>query len=387
MQISCIHCGGGLEVSPEMLGSVATCPHCAQEIQLPKAGEEDKIEGAGIVAFIDGSISGVLSMVFNMGLILILALITYGGDGVAGDGEDTQIGSITQDSLNDSDNDDELSNEDAEETESAEELDESLELEALTEAADDLAIDSFVMSPTATAGGAGDFDFSGGGPSGASGESGSWDGMIQSLRNNGLDVVIVFDSTGSMGGEIREVKDQISDIGNALTKLVPKARISICTYRDHCDAYLVKGLPLTGDIQEISHYLDDIRASGGGDRPEAVEEGLRWTIQNNEFRPRAKKVILLFGDAPPHDDRFKECLELASDFNSQNGGIVSTVTCRHRTKMSEFVEIAQVGGGEAFLTTDQRQIMTELLVLVFGSKHRGKVLEAFKLMGSGGSSS
>jgi hypothetical protein len=73
-------------------------------------------------------------------------------------------------------------------------------------------------------------------------------------------------------------------------------------------------------------------------------------------------------------------LRVASDFSSQHKGIVSTVTCRNNVRLPEFVEIAQAGGGEAFLTSDERQIMTQLMVLVFGSKHRDKVLEAFKLM-------
>ena len=48
--------------------------------------------------------------------------------------------------------------------------------------------------------------------------------------------------------------------------------------------------------------------------------------------------------------------------------------------MREFVDIAYAGGGEAFLTTDERQIMTQLLVLVFGSQYRAKVIEAFDLL-------
>jgi tagatose-1,6-bisphosphate aldolase len=48
--------------------------------------------------------------------------------------------------------------------------------------------------------------------------------------------------------------------------------------------------------------------------------------------------------------------------------------------MPEFYEIAKAGGGEAFLARDQRQIMTQLMVLVFGSRHREKVIEAFKLL-------
>jgi len=91
-------------------------------------------------------------------------------------------------------------------------------------------------------------------------------------------------------------------------------------------------------------------------------------------------VILIFGDAPPHSDDRDECLRLASDFHRQHKGIISTVTCRRRSPLPEFTEIAEVAGGESFLTTDEREIMTQLLVLVFGSSHRSKVLEAFKLL-------
>jgi hypothetical protein len=109
--------------------------------------------------------------------------------------------------------------------------------------------------------------------------------------------------------------------------------------------------------------------------------GLRWAVTNNQFRPKARKVILLFGDAPPHPQDRRECLDIASDFGSQHQGVVSTVTCRNRMKLPDFVEIAEVGGGESFLTTDYKQIITQLMILVFGSKYRSKVIEAFSLTG------
>ena len=91
-------------------------------------------------------------------------------------------------------------------------------------------------------------------------------------------------------------------------------------------------------------------------------------------------MILIFGDAPPHDDKTKECVAIANNFRIKQKGIVSTVTCRSSSPLPELYEIASAGGGEAFLTTDQRQIMTQLMVLVFGSRHREKVVEAFKLL-------
>ena len=73
------------------------------------------------------------------------------------------------------------------------------------------------------------------------------------------------------------------------------------------------------------------------------------------------------------------CQKLASDFR-KTGGVVSTVTCRANEALEEFQEIAKIGGGEAFLTRNEREIMTQLLVLVFGSQHRNKVMQAFDLM-------
>ena len=75
-----------------------------------------------------------------------------------------------------------------------------------------------------------------------------------------------------------------------------------------------------------------------------------------------------------------QCLQIAADFHRQQKGVVSTVTCRRSVRLPEFEEIAQMGGGEAWLTRNEREIMSQLIVLVFGSKHREKVLEAFDLL-------
>ena len=219
--------------------------------------------------------------------------------------------------------------------------------------------------------------------------------MLRSLRRRGLDIVLTFDSTGSMGGEIDQVKRQIDHMSKTLMRLVPKTRISICTYRDKGDVYVVKGEILSDDVARMERTLTAISAGGGGDGPEAVQEGLRWATESNEFRRRAKKVVIIFGDAPPHAEDTPTCLALARAFRQKHRGIVSTVTCargawggrrdprgRGRApdrRIPEFVQIAKAGGGEAFLSTDHRKIMEQLMVLVFGSKYRDKVKESFAL--------
>jgi Mg-chelatase subunit ChlD len=203
--------------------------------------------------------------------------------------------------------------------------------------------------------------------------------LISRLKKDGLDVVIVFDSTKSMKGEIAQVKNRIERIGNVLMQLVPKTRIGICTYRDEGDEYLVKGLELTDNLTKVILYLEGIAADGGGDIPEAVHSGLKWAIEKNDFRNDARKVILLFGDAQPHPDESVLCRKLASDFRKM-GGVVSTVTCRKQSTLPDFDAIAKIGGGESYLTQNEREIMSQLIVLVFGSRHRSKVLEAFDLL-------
>ncbi len=384
MNLSCIHCGKQFSVSVEQLGGRGRCPHCRGEIQLPRADEDHPAEQQPhLVPFnwLENSISMLGSIVFHMMLVIVLALIRWGTPGLPGSGEDVLIGVLPSQTLSDMQEEDLQLEEKADKKESEDTFDDLLdEIAPPSSASDEAAIESFevTISPS---GGSSSFDLGAVNLSGGSmAGGGDWDGMIQRLRRDGLDIVIAFDSTGSMSGEINQVKGQIGRIGETLLRLVPKSRISICTYRDEDDEFVVKGLPLTNDLQQIQGYLDDIYASGGGDMPEAVHEGLRWSMTQNQFRGRARKVVLLFGDAPPHQTEKKLCLQLAADFSSQQKGVVSTVTCRQSTRIPEFVEIAQMGGGEAFLTSDERQIMTQLMVLVFGSQYRSKVLEAFKML-------
>jgi len=380
MQLSCIHCGQLFTISQDQLGGSGHCPHCGGSIRLPRAAEAEPEEPlpAEPSHWWENSISGLISVVVHMILLLILALIGYSSYSGEGLGEDVLIGELPSEILSDA-QDEELNPAETAQEAAASEAEETLDVEPTFDTSSESEIaDLSVPTPSSSGGESGAFNFGAVTAGGGSMAGGSWDGLLQNLRRNGLDIVITFDSTGSMGGEIREVKEQIKRIGDTIVKMVPKARIGLCTYRDRGEEYVVRGLPLTNDTQAIQNYLLDVDANGGGDTPEAVQEGLRWAVQENKFRSSARKVILVFGDAPPHRADHDECLRIASDFHRQDKGIVSTVTCRRPIKLPEFEEIAQMGGGEAFLTADERQIMTQLLILVFGSRYKSKVLEAFK---------
>lgn len=397
MKILCIQCGGEFSITAEQLGGKGSCPHCRAEVALPKAHEEPAAKAAprrSLFQILDGSISGLGSMIVHMAILLLIALFQSNTGGGAGEGltNEVLIGVLPSEQLTDQ-QEEQVSADDVKQDKSTDQAEEMIEVEPVASAAEasSSTAELSAATPSPSGGDSGGFDLGtvrvGGSMSGG---GGNWDGMIRQLRRNGLDIVICFDSTGSMSGEIDEVKKNITKIGTTLFKLVPKARISLVTYRDQDDkdsSYVTRIIPLTSNLQDMQTFLSKVEAGGGGDHPEAVDEGLSWSIKQNQFRPSARKVILIFGDAPPHTESSgnqesgqARCVKFAKAFKGQQKGIVSTVTCRNDKPMPEFYEIAAAGGGEAFISENQREIMRQLMVLVFGSSHKDKVLEAFDLL-------
>jgi DNA-directed RNA polymerase subunit RPC12/RpoP/uncharacterized protein YegL len=386
MNIYCIHCGESFSISKDQLGKRGKCPHCRATVILPKSNlqyghKERQIEPPS--RWLEASLSGGVAIVIHLLMLSLIAMIPWGNfsTGEGGEGDQIMIGQLSREQLVDSPTDKLQPMEIENPIEST--VVDVLQNEMLSPAdLNPLSDNSFDLSIGAISGGSRrSFEIQSDNQSSIlAGGAEEFGKMVSRLQKEGLDIVIVFDSTGSMKGEIDQVKARIQRIGNTLTRMIRKTRISICTYRDNGDDFVVKGLPLTDNIGQIVTYLNTIDAKGGGDHPEAVDEGLRWAIQNNTFNRSARKVILVFGDAPPHANKTITCQKWASDFRNKQRGIVSTVTCRGTSKLEEFESIARIGGGESFLTNNDHEIMKQLMILVFGSQHRSKVLEAFNLM-------
>jgi len=386
MNIYCIHCGDSFSITKEQLGKRGKCPHCRATLVLPKSKYQYGHKERQLVPpsrWMENSLSGISAIIVHLMVLVLLAMIPWGNfsTGEGGEGDQIMIGQLSREQLVDNPTE-QLQPMEIESPTDSTEVDIMTSESLSTSALNPLSENEFDLSLGAISGG-GRKSFEIQTENQASmlaGGSEEFGKLISRLNNEGLDIVIVFDSSGSMQGEIDQVKSRIQRIGNALRGMIKKTRIGICTYRDVGDEYVVKGLPLTDQIGEVVTYLSRINAKGGGDKPEAVDRGLGWAIQNNRFRRSARKVILLFGDAPPHFDKNVACQKWASDFRNQQRGIVSTVTCRSTERLKEFTAIAKIGGGEAFLTNNERDIMKQLMILVFGSQHRSKVIEAFNLM-------
>ncbi len=211
----------------------------------------------------------------------------------------------------------------------------------------------------------------GGDPIAGGGGSGGFRQTVSDLRKSGLEIVFVFDSTGSMGSSITATKSGIAAMLEVLGALVPDARFSLITYRDKGagEEYLVRSLPLCHDFFAAVNFMQTIAADGGGDTPEAVLAGLREAV-DQRWTPGARRVIVLAGDAPPHVRELRALLDSVRRFSNLAGSSVHTLlTNGERSGAAEsFARIAQLGHGLCCPIEDQQRLLRKVLTLSFGNE-------------------
>ncbi|MEZ5990224.1 MAG: VWA domain-containing protein [Planctomycetota bacterium] len=119
-----------------------------------------------------------------------------------------------------------------------------------------------------------------------------------------LDVVFLVDTTGSMGDEIDAIKSTLAGVTKKLRSLEREfsLRYGAVLYRDLGDEYVTKAHPFTEDLAAFDSALAGIRADGGGDGPESLNQGLAVAVHGMAWRPDAAKLVFLIADAQPHLD-------------------------------------------------------------------------------------
>ncbi len=137
-----------------------------------------------------------------------------------------------------------------------------------------------------------------------------------------VEVVFVLDTTGSMGPLIEGAKRKIWSIATAIVDANPDAeiRMGLVAYRDIGDEYVTRKFDLTTDIQDLYANLLELKARGGGDWPESVNEALDVAVTKLSWTQGREicRIMFLVGDAPPHMDyaqdvKYPEVLRMARD--------------------------------------------------------------------------
>jgi HEAT repeat protein len=211
---------------------------------------------------------------------------------------------------------------------------------------------------------------------------------VEDLRKKGIDLVLVMDATGSMSPVIQSTKRRIEAVVEGLRRVVPDLRARVVAFRDEGDAFVTIGSPLTHDPRLLEDFLACVPAWGGGDTEEAVLAGLKDAIERTPWRAGTQRVIVLFGDAPPHDrelplveavcKEFKGAIH-AADVGSYGTGEGGAGGGAVRVPIDAFLRIAGWGRGSAVALTDETALLRSLLVLTLGPAHRAAVETLFGL--------
>lgn len=122
-----------------------------------------------------------------------------------------------------------------------------------------------------------------------------------------LDMVIAFDTTGSMAAYIDDVRHQVAEMIPRLFKDNEDLRLGIVAFGDYCDmesrdsfgkAY--QCIPLTDNENDIIRFVKESKSTSGGDGDEFYELVLKKIIDESPWRDDASRAILLIADAAPH---------------------------------------------------------------------------------------
>lgn len=170
-----------------------------------------------------------------------------------------------------------------------------------------------------------------------------------------LDLVLVLDTTGSMGDEMAYLQAELASILNRVKQDAGNVdvRIGLVVYRDRGDAYITRSFPLTGDMAAVQSSLDSQEADGGGDTPEAMDRALVAAGQM-QWRPNAAKAVLLVADAPPHREALGATLGAVQHLRGQGVRIVPVAASGVEDSAQYVMRAMAVltGGRYIFLTDD-----------------------------------
>ena len=166
-----------------------------------------------------------------------------------------------------------------------------------------------------------------------------------------VDLVFAVDTTGSMGGLLDGAKRTVWSIASHVREVDPNAdlRVGLVAYKDITpdSTYVTKDFALTTDLDGVFQELSSYTADGGGDTPEDVDAALYDAVHKMTWRPDAKKLIFLVGDAPPASRGDVPRYDVTAREAGEQGITINTIRCGGRADtMTTWQQVASLAHGE-----------------------------------------
>ena len=171
-----------------------------------------------------------------------------------------------------------------------------------------------------------------------------------------LDIAVLFDTTGSMGDELRYLTVEVENIAADIADIAPDAHVrwALVTYRDHGDLYVTRRFDFTSDLEQFHADLSRQTAEGGGDYPEASAEGLMQAVTLSwRDDPDVARMAFWIADAPHHGNA-TELMTQSIRIAAMDDIHVYPVAASGVDELTELTmrSAAQVTGGRYLFLTD-----------------------------------
>ena len=122
-----------------------------------------------------------------------------------------------------------------------------------------------------------------------------------------LDMVIAFDTTGSMSAYIDAVRKEVAELIPKLFADNEDLRLGIVAFGDYCDMINAENfgnayqcIMPTDNENELIKFVNESRDTSGGDGDEFYELVIKKIVEETPWREDSTRVILLIADADPH---------------------------------------------------------------------------------------
>lgn len=129
------------------------------------------------------------------------------------------------------------------------------------------------------------------------------------------DVIFLFDTTGSMNWIISNMQTKAITIMNGIRASINDTHFGVGSHGDYNGSYssynytamygwpgdyaFTKNLDITGNTTTVQIAINNTVLTGGGDGPECISRAV-WETLSYSWRDGAKRIVVYFGDAPPH---------------------------------------------------------------------------------------
>lgn len=199
------------------------------------------------------------------------------------------------------------------------------------------------------------------------------------------DIVISFDTTGSMSPCIAEVRRKVKQTIDTLFDSIDNLRIGVVAHGDYCDGILaIQRSDLTSDKNALISFINKVPNTNGGDSDECYEavlaevNGFSWEANN--------RALVLIGDAEPHEVGYRygsivvrtDWEDEAKKLADKRVSIYAVEALGNRNSKSFYEPLAYITNGRKLDLNQFADVVETLIAISYHSSGDELQLESYK---------